>query len=97
MERLKDGQVKLGVARYEQYADSQRRIVNEIRTGTVSREIFRFIGISPLMACTRSASVQVIYVILDRLYHQFKNIRNSSEYNYWFLNSAPMITFHCTS
>jgi hypothetical protein len=28
MERLRDGQVKLGAARYEQYAGSQRRIVN---------------------------------------------------------------------
>jgi hypothetical protein len=37
MERLSDGQVKLGTARYEQYAGSQRRIVNQIRTGTVSR------------------------------------------------------------
>jgi hypothetical protein len=37
MERLRDGQVKLGATRYEQYAGSQRRIVNQIRTGTVSR------------------------------------------------------------
>jgi cytochrome b len=37
MERLRDGQVKLGAARYEQYAGSQRRIVNQIRAGTVSR------------------------------------------------------------
>jgi hypothetical protein len=37
MERLRDGQVKLGAARYEQYAGSQRRIMNQIRTGTVSR------------------------------------------------------------
>jgi hypothetical protein len=37
MERLRDGQVKLGVARHEQYADSQRRMVNQIRTSTVSR------------------------------------------------------------
>jgi hypothetical protein len=36
MERLKDGQVQLGVARYEQYAGSQRRLVKQIRTGTVS-------------------------------------------------------------
>jgi hypothetical protein len=28
MERLRDDQVKLGSARYEQYAGSQRRIVN---------------------------------------------------------------------
>jgi hypothetical protein len=31
MERLRDGQV-----RYEKYAGSQRQIVNQIRTGTVS-------------------------------------------------------------
>jgi hypothetical protein len=37
MERLRDGQVKLGVPRYKQYAGSQRRIVNQIRTGVVSR------------------------------------------------------------
>jgi hypothetical protein len=37
MERLRDGQVKLGAARYEQYAGSQKRIVNQMRTGTVSR------------------------------------------------------------
>jgi hypothetical protein len=37
MERLRDGQVKLGAARYEQYAGGQRRTVNQIRTGTVSR------------------------------------------------------------
>jgi hypothetical protein len=28
MERLRDGQVKLGAARYEQYAGSQRQMVN---------------------------------------------------------------------
>jgi hypothetical protein len=37
MERLRDGQVKLGAARYEQYAGSHRRIVNQIKTGNVSR------------------------------------------------------------
>jgi hypothetical protein len=37
MERLRDGQVKLGAARYEQYVGSQRRIENQMRTGTVSR------------------------------------------------------------
>jgi hypothetical protein len=37
MERLREGQVKLGAARYEQYTGSQRRIVNKIRTGTVIR------------------------------------------------------------
>jgi hypothetical protein len=37
MERLRDGHVKLGVTRYEQYVGSQRRIVNQMRTGTVSR------------------------------------------------------------
>jgi hypothetical protein len=36
MERLSDGQVQLGVGRYEQFAGSQRRIVNQMRTGTVS-------------------------------------------------------------
>jgi hypothetical protein len=36
MERLRDGQVKLGVARHEHYAGSQRRMVNQMRTGTVS-------------------------------------------------------------
>jgi hypothetical protein len=36
MERLRDGQVKLGAARYEKYAGSQRLMVNQIRTGTVS-------------------------------------------------------------
>jgi hypothetical protein len=30
VEKLSDGQVKLGMARYEQYAGSQRRIVNQI-------------------------------------------------------------------
>jgi hypothetical protein len=37
MERLRDGLVKLGVARYEHYADSQRRMMNQMRAGTVSR------------------------------------------------------------
>jgi hypothetical protein len=37
MERLRDGQVKLGAARYEQYAGSQRRLVNQMKTGSVSR------------------------------------------------------------
>jgi hypothetical protein len=37
MERLRDGQVRLGAARYEQYAGSKRRIVSQMRTGTVSR------------------------------------------------------------
>jgi hypothetical protein len=40
MKRLRDGQVKLGTARYEQYVGSQKRIVNQIGTGTVSRHIF---------------------------------------------------------
>jgi hypothetical protein len=39
MERLRDVQVKLGAVRYEQYAGSQRQIVNQIRTGTVSRHM----------------------------------------------------------
>jgi hypothetical protein len=37
MESLRDSQVVLGAARYEQYVGSQRRIVNQIETGTVSR------------------------------------------------------------
>jgi hypothetical protein len=36
IERLRDGQAKLGEARYKHYAGSQRRLVNQIRTGTVS-------------------------------------------------------------
>jgi hypothetical protein len=36
MERLRDGQVKLVTAIYEHYAGSQRRIVNQLKTGTVS-------------------------------------------------------------
>jgi hypothetical protein len=32
MERLRDGQVKLGAARHEHYTGSQRRIVNQMRT-----------------------------------------------------------------
>jgi hypothetical protein len=36
MERIRNGQVKLG-ARYEQYAGSKRRMVKQMRTGTVSR------------------------------------------------------------
>jgi hypothetical protein len=43
------------------------------------------------MARIRSTSDQAFQVILDRIYHQIKNIRNSSEYNYWFLNRASMI------
>jgi hypothetical protein len=37
MERLRDGQVKLGAFRYERYAGSQIGKVNQMRTGTVSR------------------------------------------------------------
>jgi hypothetical protein len=40
MERLKDGQVKLGAARYEHHAGSQKQIVNQMRTGTVSHQTF---------------------------------------------------------
>jgi hypothetical protein len=36
MERLKDGQVKLGAARYKQYAGRKRQIVNQRKTDTVS-------------------------------------------------------------
>jgi hypothetical protein len=36
MERLRDGQVKLGAARLENYAGSLGRRVNQMRTGTVS-------------------------------------------------------------
>jgi hypothetical protein len=38
MERLMDGLVNLGAARYEHCAGSQRQIVNQIRTVTVSRQ-----------------------------------------------------------
>jgi hypothetical protein len=37
MERLRDGRVKLGAAKYDHYAGSQRRTVNQMRTGTMSR------------------------------------------------------------
>jgi hypothetical protein len=37
MERLMDGQVNLGAARIEDYVGSQKPIVNQMRTGTVSR------------------------------------------------------------
>jgi hypothetical protein len=36
LERLREGHVKLGAASYEHYAGSQRRMVNQIRTGTLS-------------------------------------------------------------
>jgi hypothetical protein len=36
MERLRDGQAKLCVVRQEHFAGSQRRMVNQMRTGTVS-------------------------------------------------------------
>jgi hypothetical protein len=49
MERLRDGQVKLGAAKYEQHAGSQRRIVNQIRTGTVTRhKIGALMGVSSM-------------------------------------------------
>jgi hypothetical protein len=37
LERLRDGQVKLGVARHGQCAGGQRRMMNQMRTDTVSR------------------------------------------------------------
>jgi 23S rRNA maturation-related 3'-5' exoribonuclease YhaM len=37
LERLRDGQVKLAAARYEHYAGSQKHMVNQMRTATVSR------------------------------------------------------------
>jgi hypothetical protein len=37
MERLRDYQVKLDAARYEDNADSQSPIVNQMRTDNVSR------------------------------------------------------------
>jgi ATP-dependent protease HslVU (ClpYQ) peptidase subunit len=37
MDKFMDGQVKLGATRYEHYAGSQRRIVNQMKPGTVSR------------------------------------------------------------
>jgi hypothetical protein len=37
MERLRNCQLRLGAARYEDYAGCQRRIVNQMRTGTLSR------------------------------------------------------------
>jgi ribosome maturation protein Sdo1 len=39
MEILRDGQVKLGAARYEHHAGSQRQMVNQIRTNTVSHRM----------------------------------------------------------
>jgi hypothetical protein len=38
-EKLRDGQVKLGAVRHEQFAGSQRQMVNQMRTGTVSRHM----------------------------------------------------------
>jgi hypothetical protein len=37
MKRLRDGQVKLGIARHEHYAGGQRRMVNHLKTGIMSR------------------------------------------------------------
>jgi hypothetical protein len=37
IERLRDGQFKLGATRYEHWACSQKRLVNQIGTGIVSR------------------------------------------------------------
>jgi hypothetical protein len=37
MERLRDSQVKIGADIYEHYAGSQIHMVNQMRTGTVSR------------------------------------------------------------
>jgi hypothetical protein len=37
MERLRDGQVNLGAARHEHYTGSQRYMVNQMKTGIVSR------------------------------------------------------------
>jgi hypothetical protein len=39
-EKQRDGQVNLGAARYEHYAGSQRRMVNQMRTGTLSHQTF---------------------------------------------------------
>jgi hypothetical protein len=36
-ERLRDGQIKLGAARYEDYFGNERPMVNQMKTGTVSR------------------------------------------------------------
>jgi hypothetical protein len=36
MERLRYGEVKIGAARHEHYAGSQRQMVNQMSTGTVS-------------------------------------------------------------
>jgi hypothetical protein len=36
METLRDGQVKHGATRHEHYSGSQKRMVNQMRTGTVS-------------------------------------------------------------
>jgi hypothetical protein len=40
MKRLRNGQAELVAAKYTHYAGSQRRMVNQIRTGTVSRQTF---------------------------------------------------------
>jgi hypothetical protein len=39
MERLRDGQIKLGAARYEDYGN-QKNIGNQMRTGTVTLHTF---------------------------------------------------------
>jgi hypothetical protein len=41
MSRLKDHQVKRGVAKLEHFSGSQRRMVNQHRTGVVSRYTLR--------------------------------------------------------
>jgi hypothetical protein len=40
MERLRDGQVMFGGARYEHYAGSQRLLVNQMRTSNVGLHTF---------------------------------------------------------
>jgi hypothetical protein len=35
MDRIRDGQVKFGAARHNNYAGSQRRMVDQMKTGTV--------------------------------------------------------------
>jgi hypothetical protein len=43
MEILRDGQVQLGATRYDDYACCQRRMMDQMRIGTVSRHTLLYV------------------------------------------------------
>jgi hypothetical protein len=78
IERLRNSQVKLGAAGYEDYAYSQRPMVNQMRTGTMSRHTLLNVlerSSEPLWVCPvcKYNNLQTYYTVNPTIHHSSIN------------------------